>query len=271
MRRPWSDHELLFISGLHRSGTTQLNATLSSHPEVSGFQDTGAPHDEGQHLQEVYPTARQHGGPGQFAFDPAAHLTEDSPLATPENAERLFEQWSRHWDLGRRVLVEKSPPNLIRMRFLQALFPDARFVVVLRHPVVTALATQKLATTWWMRRTFRAAQLDDTLRHWFAAHRLMMEDLPAVRSRHVVRWEDLCRDTPGSLRGIAEFAGIDSEFRLPELDAANEERYVVQWAAIRRDRKQMARLGPILEANADLVTDFGYDLTDLRALGHSAV
>ena len=33
------------------------------------------------------------------------------------------------------VLVEKSPPNLVRTRFLQALFPDARQIVVTRHPI----------------------------------------------------------------------------------------------------------------------------------------
>ncbi len=271
MTSPWSDHDLVFISGLHRSGTTQLNETLASHPDVSGFQDTGAPHDEGQHLQSVYPTARQHGGPGRFAFDPQSHLTEDSSLATPENARLLFEQWSGHWDLGRRVLIEKSPPNLVRMRFLQALFPEAGFVVILRHPIVTALATQKLATTRWMRWTFRTAALDEAVRHWFAAHRWMTADLPHVRRRHVLRWEDLCRDPAGCLNGVAEFAGIDGRLTLPDLDAANEERYVDQWAAIQHDPRQMMRLDPILAENADLVDAFGYDLRDLASLERLAL
>ena len=121
---PWRDHTLVFISGLHRSGTTQLNETLATHPDVSGILGTGAPHDEGQHLQDVFPTARSHGGPGRFAFDPAAHLTERSPLATAAPARSgCSSSGARHWDLDRRVLIEKSPPNLIRMRFLQALYP----------------------------------------------------------------------------------------------------------------------------------------------------
>ena len=32
-----------------------LARMLAEHPEVSGFADTGAPADEGQHLQDVYP------------------------------------------------------------------------------------------------------------------------------------------------------------------------------------------------------------------------
>lgn len=271
MTRSWQGHDLVFICGLHRSGTTQLNETLASHPEVSGFLGTGAPHDEGQHLQSVFPTARQHGGPGKFAFDPASHLTEDSPLATPANAELLFGQWAEHWDLERRVLIEKSPPNLVRMRFLQALFPEAGFVVIVRHPVVTALATQKLATTRAMRWTFRTAALDDTLRHWFAAHRWLVDDLPHVRRRHVLRWEDLCADPPASLAGIADFAGLDGRFTLPDLDAANEERYVERWAEVRSDRRQVAGLEPVLAANAELARVFGYDFDDLRRVGDLAV
>src|SRR2546423_1736557 len=134
--RPWESHTLVFIAGLHRSGTSQLNETLATHPEASGFRNTGVPHDEGQHLQSVYPTARSHGGPGKFAFDPAAHLIESSPLANEESALRLFGQWAQHWQADRRVLLEKSPPNLIRTRFLQQLFPGAHFIVVVRHPLI---------------------------------------------------------------------------------------------------------------------------------------
>ena len=41
---------LVFIGGLHRSGTTPLADALAQHPDISGLSGTGAPHDEGQHL-----------------------------------------------------------------------------------------------------------------------------------------------------------------------------------------------------------------------------
>ena len=58
-----------------------------------------------------------------FGFAQAMHLTEASPLMTEDNRHRLWREWSKHWDLDRSYLVEKSPPNLIKGRFLQAMFP----------------------------------------------------------------------------------------------------------------------------------------------------
>jgi N-acetyl-gamma-glutamylphosphate reductase len=60
-------HKLVFLAGLHRSGTTLLARLLAAHPEVSGFAVTAVPADEGQHLQDVYPSASVYGGPGRSA------------------------------------------------------------------------------------------------------------------------------------------------------------------------------------------------------------
>lgn len=268
---PWNAHTLVFISGLHRSGTTQLHATMASHPEVGALLGTSAPHDEGQHLQDVYPTARRHGGPGRFALDPRSHLTEESPLVSQASARRLFEQWSRVWPLDRRVLIEKSPPNLIRMRFLQALYPEARFVVIVRHPVTVALATQKLATSWWMRRVGRRAPIEATLAHWVAAHRLMLEDLPQVEHRHLLRWEDLCRDPSAQMAAVAAFVGIEPRFEPLELAPTADDRYAAQWRALFRDPAQRRALAPALERGREVAGRFGYRIDDPTIIGPSSV
>src|SRR5213075_2856910 len=88
-----TSHRLILVGGLHRSGTTPLARLLGTHPQVSSFRDTGVKEDEGQHLQDVYPAARTYGGAGRFALAPEAHLTESSPLATPDNARRIFASW----------------------------------------------------------------------------------------------------------------------------------------------------------------------------------
>lgn len=220
------EHQLVFLGGLHRSGTTLLARLLAAHPSVSGFSGTGAPADEGQHLQSVYPPAKVYGGPGRFGFAPKAHLTEDSPLASEESARRLFADWSRYWDLGKPVLLEKSPPNLLKSRFLQALFPGAAFVVVLRHPIPVSLATAR-----W-RETRRLHRL---LEHWLHCYELFADDRRSLQRLHVVRYEDLVRDPETSLAGVWRFLELEPASVSEPIEPGSNEAYFERWRALKRE------------------------------------
>ena len=141
-----------FVLGVHFSGTSVLHYALGRHPEVSIMHGAPRRMDEGQFFQDVMPDARELGNEsvellfsGQaerpwevgrfFALNPRAHLTEHSPDFTPAAVLRLRTQWRACWNTSMRVLVEKSPPDLVRARFLAAVFPPAWFAVILRHPL----------------------------------------------------------------------------------------------------------------------------------------
>jgi hypothetical protein len=95
----------VFICGLHRSGTSVLGRNVARLEDCTGFKDTGVTENEGQFLQDVYPIAKVYGGAGKFGFDPRAHLTETSPLLTPENALKLRQSWERYWDASKTIRV----------------------------------------------------------------------------------------------------------------------------------------------------------------------
>lgn len=251
-------HEFVFVGGLHRSGTSPFAATLARHPEVSGLSSTGVKEDEGQHLQDVLPAARVHGGAGRFALDPGAHLTEDSPLATEANAERLAVQWAPYWDLARPFLMEKSPPTIMRTRLLQALFPRARFVIMVRHPVVVTLSTRK-----W-RKTASLASLFD---NWFAAHQTLLGDLGRLTDVQVLKYEHLVQAPRPTLAGLADWLGLHGEVPAVGIHAdasAGYEELWQRWAGSRVPwrRAEYARLVERYETRANA---FGYSLTDLAA------
>ena len=224
---------LVFLAGLHRSGTTLLARLLAAHPEISGFSDTGVAEDEGQHLQTVYPAAKVYGGPGRFGFAPESHVTEASPLATEQNARTIFAEWSSQWDLSRPVLLEKSPPNLLKTRFLQALFPGSAFVVVLRHPIAVSLATAK-----W-RRTRRYHRL---VEHSLRCYELFEADRGRLERVHVIRYEDLVRQPEEVLGGIFAFLGLEPVPPAEPVEGGADERYFRQWRELQRDPRMRVYL-----------------------------
>ena len=247
---------LVFVGGLHRSGTTPLTRALAAHRQVSGFSGTGVEEDEGQHLQDVMPAGERFGGPGRFALDPASALTERSPLATPESAARLFSDWSKYWDLDRPVLVEKSPPNLIRMRFLQSLFPDASFIVIMRHPVIVSLSTKK----WAPRRTYRSV-----FENWFRAHETMSDDAAAIDRLHVVKYEDLVARPAEVLATVREFLTLDGDIDTDIVQTGRSSVYEGTWSSWAASsnpiiRRRYRRLHQEFGARA---LRFGYRLDDL--------
>ena len=248
-------HQLVFLAGLHRSGTTLLARLLAAHPEVSGFSGTGVPADEGQPLQSVYPAAKEYGGPGRFGFAPESHLTETSPLVTAESARTIFDEWSRHWDLSRPVLLEKSPPNLLKTRFLQALFPGAAFVVIVRHPIPVSIPTARWRGT---------RRYDRMFEHWLRCHALFAADREQLDRVHVLTYEQLVRDPAGSLDGIFEFLELDPIAPSEPVQKGANEKYFDQWQELKRDPRMRAYLDLVSLWYERRVRRHGYSLLSPR-------
>jgi hypothetical protein len=248
-------HNFIFLCGLHRSGTTPLFRILREHPQISGFRNTGVPEDEGQHLQGIYPPARAFGGPGWFGFDPAAHLTNDSELVTLNNKQALFEQWSKHWDLSREYLLEKSPPNLIRARFLQAFFPSSYFIVILRHPIAVSMATLK-----WSR-----SSLDSLLEHWVHCHRLFESDRSHLKRVLVIRYEDLIRASLPTLEQICSFLRLHPP-AVGQLDPNGNERYFAAWRSFTEKGEGRVIFRDLVTKYEGVIREYGYSLSACSTL-----
>lgn len=212
------DKTFVFIGGLHRSGTSILHRLLGAHPLTSGFHDTGVPEDEGQHLQSVFDAAHVYGGPGEFAFHPHAHLTENSNLITSKNRDRLLTEWGAYYDLQKSVLLEKSPPNLVRSRFLRRMLPGSKFVFIVRHPVAVTLATEK-----WSDKT-----VSERLLHWHTAHSIMLDDIESETDCLVLRYEDFVDNPQRLLDEVCDSIGIH-RFSVSEKVENHNEKYFVEW------------------------------------------
>jgi hypothetical protein len=250
-------HQLVFVGGLHRSGTTPFARCLAAHPMVSGFNDTGAEEDEGQHLQDVMPTGQAFGGPGKFALDPNSSMIETSPLVNDLSVERLAQQWGKHWDLKRPVLLEKSPPNIVRMRFLQALFPSASFIMVVRHPVIVSLSTKKWA---------KGASYDTLFDNWFAAHDIMRRDAPQIERLQIVKYEDLVLSPDDVLAETAEFLHLDGAIPSKSLQGGRSSSYEQTWDEWRTSLNPVPRLRArhLVRKYGTRADEYGYSMDRLH-------
>lgn len=113
----------VFLLSPIRSGSTLLRCILGSHPAIH------APHE--LHL----------GGLEVHSDDEFTDLSLRTLRLSPQDLRHLL--WDRllHRQLaasGRRILVEKSPGNVFIQPELLACWPEARFLVLRRHPVAIA-------------------------------------------------------------------------------------------------------------------------------------
>jgi hypothetical protein len=213
------DHHFVFVGGMHRSGTTALCHMIATHPQISGFTNTGVIEDEGQYLQSVYPTEDSFGGAGRFGLHPQSHLTEDSPLV-PAAKQSLFDAWSPYWDLSKPFLCEKTPSNIVRSRFLQAAFPSSTFIFVSRHPAAQALAVLKFD---------KNVPLTSVIRNWLACHRYLTEDLPHLRRSLLLRYDDISTDPAATCRSIETLLGLEPGMNPGLIRSALNDPYYASW------------------------------------------
>lgn len=234
---PWARHQFVFVGGLHRSGTTLVADILRNSPTTAGLVHTGAVKDEGQFLQDVYPTGRQMGGSTRWTRDPRFHLIESDADLIPDAAERLWRSWHPYFAHPAPLLVEKSPQNLTKTLFLQRIFPNSSFIMITRHPVTQALSQSK-----WSSGIGAKIGLDlfPLVEQWVRAHEAFRDDCAALSRVYVVRFEDLSSRPNVVVGDILGFLGIDGqEGNGAEIDSHHLDTYISRWRSALADRALM--------------------------------
>jgi hypothetical protein len=246
-----TETKYVFVCGMPRSGTTIVAKEIARLANCAGFENTGVMMDEGQYLQDVYPTEWACGGAGRFGFAPEAHLTEDSPLLTPTNVARLHKSWETYWDRDKTIRVEKTPGNLLKTRFLQAAFPNAHFIVIKRHPVPVSLAIQKWSLT----------PLHELFAHWLHCHKLFDEDKKRLNHLFELSYENYIEDPGRYLERIANFLGTEFSGSLQEqITDGYDRKYFDRWARMLKSSPFKAYYRRVTEQYERKFREHGYSL-----------
>mgnify|MGYP002631918781 CR=1 FL=1 len=205
----------LFMIGFPRSGTTLLEQILNSHPDIRTLEETPA-------FETLVREASRL--PGDYPGSLAA-LTPDQIVHLRQVYFEALDREAGH-GAGEKILVDKLPLNLVQAGPIHRIFPDAKFVLSLRHPCDVCLSCfmQDFAITSAMANFFTVedaailyARAMDLWRHYASV-------LPLAY--HSVRYEDLVSDTEPVVRALLEFLGVDwnaavldhsSQARRPEM------------------------------------------------------
>jgi hypothetical protein len=204
----------IIIVGRGRSGTTLLRAMFDSHPSLaippeSHFLVTLARAarafrwDRGFSSERFAAALNAHWGFRGWGLDEEvvrSTLTAARPATYSEAVRAIFQRYAT--DRGKTRYGEKTPMNVLHMRKLASLFPEARFIHLIRDGRDVALSYRDAefgtnsigeSAVFWRRFVTRGRR---------DGHRL-----GPARYREV-RYEDLVRDPEPVLRSLCSFVDL---------------------------------------------------------------
>ncbi|MCV6823110.1 MULTISPECIES: sulfotransferase family protein [Halocynthiibacter] len=232
--------QVVFIVGTGRSGTTILGKLFSIHREVVFLNEPKAL------WHFAYPREDLIGSYSEGQATVVVEPQQDSQLIA-NKVSRVY-RWAQFWG-GARCVVDKYPELVFRDRFVFDLFPDAKFIAMLRNGVDTCCSIDKWSAKnglskngethdWWGRDDRKWRLLVDELVplhpdlcpyisqiRQFTDHRdraavewilAMRAAVSVTRSQpesvHIVRYEDLCNQPSKTLSRLLEFCGLKSDY-----------------------------------------------------------
>ena len=261
--KPQRDNEEqpIFIVGFPRSGTSMLEQILSSHPDISG----GSELILAQRLTERAQGWLNSDKPYPYCLD---------QLASPANSDAL--QRFRDYYLGElRTLAvldpgthrftDKMPLNELHLGMISLVFPEARIVHMLRHPldILTSCYFNEL-----QHGDNFAYDLECAARHYVLVMELVEHYCRELDMHYYrVRYEELVTDVEAGARQLLDFVGVPWDPRC--LDFHNNKRAArtasyaqvterVYTGSVNRYRNYHAQLKNIIPVIQEVAGRFGY-------------
>ncbi|MBN1510693.1 MAG: sulfotransferase [Phycisphaerae bacterium] len=232
----------IFILGVPRSGTTLLRMILDSHPDL--FCGPEAPWIVGRgsgwpptSLRDVAtflaghrwgPVCGLHGVTEEFVYAEIARFVDRILFSAARAA-------------GKQRWADKTPESIAYVPFLHRLFPNARFIWLIRDGRDVAIST---AAAVWDHIVFQEKRIPNTfenaLQRWVAWNDQFEQEAGNLVIPHwKLLYEDLVREPRRQLQPLFEFLGVSWDDRV--LDPYASEHEVVHCPTVEGERSFYAR------------------------------
>lgn len=210
----------IFIFGCCNSGTTKLWQTLKNH------QDTSGPDIEGQDLEGLPDSMRHYLGKATFRlwahpkFKLCYYKTEED---YDENDRQKLIKVYQQFQKPEKRFITKSPADTLRARLIQAYFPDAYFIAIVRNGYAVSEGIVRKRKSDPERPQFEGLHttIDEAAEQWFRANTIVASHEKFLRRYKVVRYEELVENPQDTLLSVLEFCGLSTDrFSIPCFDTA---------------------------------------------------
>lgn len=203
---PYRGENLIFVISQPRSGSTLLQRILAGHPDIQTSAETWLM------LHPVY-GRRDKGIEAEFGAGWRATAVSEF-LENYTDGAHVYDDATRAWAQvlysnalvrsGRKIFLDKTPRYFFIIPDLYRLFPEARFVFLLRNPM--AVLASELDTyvkgNWPILGDF-APDLRD-------APRLILDGIRLLGDAAIqIRYEDLVTEPESSIAALCRYLGIE--------------------------------------------------------------
>jgi tetratricopeptide (TPR) repeat protein len=172
----------VFVLGMPRSGSTLIEQILASHPQIHGAGEL---------------TLLEKTEAGVFPLDGATlrRLGQSYLDGLPAVAD------------GKIRIVDKLPGNFLRIGLIRLIFPNARIIHTMRHPIDTCVSCYSKLFAFGLHYSYDLAELgryyrcySELMTHWRSV-------LPPSAMLEV-SYEDVVDDLEGQARRLIDYCGL---------------------------------------------------------------
>lgn len=243
-------HEYLFIVCPNASGSTLWTKLIGTSPNASLFP---AVRHEGQNVKGA-----AHHMPIPQGPEIGLWTAYEEKFTNETNYDwpAIKALWQSNWDMNKAVLVEKSPPNVLRAHLLAKHFQPSKFLFSIRnpYPVCESIHRKNVNRPTW----------EACATHWAKCAHWQMRHLSQLENSIYFSYEELCDTTEQVVQRLIAFipalGSLDASHHF-SIHSHNKPISNLNAASIERlSREDIEAINSVLQNYPEELRFHGYDL-----------
>ena len=249
----------IFLIGFPRSGTTLLDTILRSHDSIEVIEEEPIVGDFINYLVEIIN--------GDFNY-----LKEIDQQELKKIRDVYFSNMNKYIKdkSSNKIYIDKMPLNIIHVGEIVRIFPEAKFIVSLRHPIDSVLSC--FMQSFKMNNAMaNFLNLDDASNLYSKVMGLWIQYTKVLSIKyHYVKYEDMVTNFEPTIKNVLNFLEVpwsDKVFKFyetaekrnlistPSYDQVNKPIYSKSMYKWKKYEKNVSKITPILQP---WIKKFGY-------------